>query len=320
MTPVLGVIEGFYGAPWRWKDREGMIDFMARHGFGLYVYAPKDDRYHRVRWREPYPPDRLARFERLAERCAMADIEFVYGLTPWRLAMDDYAGIDSAWHKVQQLIDVGATGLCLSFDDLPEDVPKDPAGAMGLARWQASVANELDERMRAKRPDGRFIFTPTEYHGRGESPYLRTLGEALGPGIQVFWTGPQVCSRTISGADLAAVTHHLGRQLSSGTTIRSTTAPCAGIRISVRYRAVRPTSRPWSAASWLTRHWRRSPPRSPYTRWLPTGSTPSATTRMLPGKERWWKSRAQMRMRTRSLSLRGLPPGRLCTRNRRPSG
>ncbi|MGI8533873.1 MAG: beta-N-acetylglucosaminidase domain-containing protein [Candidatus Limnocylindrales bacterium] len=212
MTPVLGVIEGFYGRPWSWADRDGMVDFMARHGFRLYVYAPKDDRHHRVRWREPYPRTELARFERLAGRCARAGIEFVYGLTPWRLAMHDYAGIDIAWQKLQDLLAVGAAGLCLSFDDLPDDVPKDPTGAMRLARWQASVGNELDERMRAKRPDGRFLFTPTEYHGRGESPYLHTLGAALAPGIQILWTGPQVCSPTISGADLVAVTRSLGRQ------------------------------------------------------------------------------------------------------------
>ena len=50
-----GVIEGFYGAPWSHDERLDLIRFCAQHGLNTWVHAPKDDPYHRARWREPYP-------------------------------------------------------------------------------------------------------------------------------------------------------------------------------------------------------------------------------------------------------------------------
>jgi len=52
----LGVIEGFYGPPWSHQDRLDILAFMEEVGLADYVYAPKDDPYHRARWRDPYPP------------------------------------------------------------------------------------------------------------------------------------------------------------------------------------------------------------------------------------------------------------------------
>jgi len=67
---VSGVIEGFYGPPWSHQDRLDILRFMGRVGLNVYVYAPKDDPYHRTRWREAYPED--AR-RRLGELVATAE-------------------------------------------------------------------------------------------------------------------------------------------------------------------------------------------------------------------------------------------------------
>jgi len=48
-----GVIEGFYGPPWSHQDRLDMIRFMGRVGMNMYFYGPKDDPFHREKWREP---------------------------------------------------------------------------------------------------------------------------------------------------------------------------------------------------------------------------------------------------------------------------
>ncbi len=42
-----GVIEGFYGPPWSHQDRLDVLRFMGREGLNTYIYAPKDDPYHR---------------------------------------------------------------------------------------------------------------------------------------------------------------------------------------------------------------------------------------------------------------------------------
>jgi hyaluronoglucosaminidase len=44
---VRGVVEGFYGEPWTHRARLRQLDFYGAHKMNTYVYAPKDDPYHR---------------------------------------------------------------------------------------------------------------------------------------------------------------------------------------------------------------------------------------------------------------------------------
>ena len=52
--PLRGVIEGFYGEPWTFADRESLMPFCRENKLNAYIYAPKDDLYHRTKWRESY--------------------------------------------------------------------------------------------------------------------------------------------------------------------------------------------------------------------------------------------------------------------------
>lgn len=52
--PMRGIVEGFYGTPWSHADRLEMLHFSKEKKFNAYIYAPKDDPYHRAKWREPY--------------------------------------------------------------------------------------------------------------------------------------------------------------------------------------------------------------------------------------------------------------------------
>src|SRR5690554_1505706 len=54
-----GVIEGFYGEPWSHENRLDVISFMDKHRMNAFMYAPKDDEYHRNKWRELYLEDKL---------------------------------------------------------------------------------------------------------------------------------------------------------------------------------------------------------------------------------------------------------------------
>jgi len=209
--PLLGLIEGFYGPPWSWDARDRMIDFLAAHGFDLYVYAPKDDPLHRARWRDPLPEEELARFERLARHAADAGVELSYGLSPIDMAQGDQSAVEALIGKTLQLQARGIDSFCLLFDDLPEDLPPGRAERTEAARWQATVANAMLDAVRAAGSRGRFLFCPTEYCGRGETPYRRTLGETLEASIEVFWTGRQVCSATITRNDLAPIARDLRR-------------------------------------------------------------------------------------------------------------
>src|SRR5687767_15258752 len=88
MTPELGVIEGYYGKPWSWKERAETATFLAGHGYGFYLYAPKADPWLRRLWREPHPDDEAANIERLAAHCRAEDVRFGIGLSPANLHLD----------------------------------------------------------------------------------------------------------------------------------------------------------------------------------------------------------------------------------------
>ncbi|MFQ5541227.1 MAG: beta-N-acetylglucosaminidase domain-containing protein, partial [Candidatus Binatia bacterium] len=45
-----GIVEGFFGPPWSMSHRSSLFEFGAKRGMNTYLYAPKDDPYHREHW------------------------------------------------------------------------------------------------------------------------------------------------------------------------------------------------------------------------------------------------------------------------------
>ena len=50
-----GVVEGFFGPLWSMAHRRRLFEFGAARRMNTYLYAPKDDSYHRKLWRRPIP-------------------------------------------------------------------------------------------------------------------------------------------------------------------------------------------------------------------------------------------------------------------------
>jgi hyaluronoglucosaminidase len=211
MDVELGIIEGFYGKPWTWTEREETIDFLAPRGYGFYLYAPKADPYLRRRWREPYPEQLADRLAALAESCRAVGVRFGVGLSPYEI----FAGFDDAARealgaKLAFCEDLGVQDLAILFDDMRCDRPD-------LAERQVEVAHWVRERASAER----MLVCPSYYtddpvldraFGRRPDGYVEDLGRLLDPSIEVFWTGEEVCSREISPGHLGRVTEQLGRK------------------------------------------------------------------------------------------------------------
>lgn len=60
MIPELGVIEGYFGRPWRHEDRKCVLTRLRELGYSFFHYAPKADAFLRRRWRELHPDGSLA--------------------------------------------------------------------------------------------------------------------------------------------------------------------------------------------------------------------------------------------------------------------
>ncbi|HLK26089.1 MAG TPA: beta-N-acetylglucosaminidase domain-containing protein [Caulobacteraceae bacterium] len=211
MSVELGLIEGYYGRPWTWNERESQAEFLQRHGYGFYLYAPKADAYLRTRWREPWPEATQAALERFAGRCRALGLRFGVGLSPFEVYLDFNAAAKEA--LARRLADFDALGvqdLGIFFDDMRGDVPN-------LAATQIEILHWIAERS----PAARIIFCPTYYsddvqldRGFGQRPtgYLEALGAGLDPKIEVFWTGEEVCSREYSPGHLNRVAEQIRRK------------------------------------------------------------------------------------------------------------
>jgi hyaluronoglucosaminidase len=205
-----GVLEAFYGRPWSWSERHAMLDFMQEAGFNAYLYAPKNDPIHRNRWQEPYTPTEWTAFGKLAAHARAGGTEFIFGLSAVGFGYSSPAHLALMQSKLRAAKLQGIRSFALLLDDLPSrfENSEDAAAFPDLARAQAWLTNELLKDVGA---DGELYFCPTEYHGSGNSAYLWALGSVLDLRVRVLWTGREVCSRTISAADLRDVTAALRR-------------------------------------------------------------------------------------------------------------
>jgi len=211
MIPELGLIEGFFGRPWRWADRHEAVRFLAPHGYRFYLYAPKADAFLRRRWQDSHPEAELGELAALAETCRGENVRLGIGLSPFELHLHP----ETHWQaplarKLAELDQAGAEDLALLFDDMRGDVPD-------LAERQAEIVHFAAGRTGASR----IICCPSYYSDDpildvafGERPpfYLEQLGRLLDPAIQIMWTGEEVVSREFSPGHLDRVARILGRK------------------------------------------------------------------------------------------------------------
>ena len=207
-TLLYGALEGFYGTPYTFAQRHDWLEFLAAHGLNTYVYAPKSDPLHRDRWREPYPPAQMAQFERLSAHAQHLGLRLMMGLSPMRFGYTHPADLERLKQSMDRFRAMGIESFMLLLDDMPERFhnPQDAERFSSLASAQAWLCTEL-----LPHAPGGLLFTPTEYHGLGDSPYLRELGASLPLEVSVCWTGPEVCSKEISSAHLEQVSSVLQR-------------------------------------------------------------------------------------------------------------
>src|SRR5258708_24719791 len=194
MTPPLGLIEGYYGKPWSWQDREATIAFLKPHGYGYYIYAPKADPHLRKLWRERHPQETAEALRKLASRCRQLDVRFGAGISRFELYRDFSAEAKTKFAgKLAQFDDWGVEYLAILFDDMRGDLPD-------LAQTQVEIMHWVAARTKASK----LIVCPSYYSddpvldrffGRRPSNYLEDFGRLLDPSIEIFWTGEEVCSR-----------------------------------------------------------------------------------------------------------------------------
>jgi hypothetical protein len=211
MAAALGVIEGFFGRPYAWDERETLMRALAPAGYGFYLYAPKGDAYLRRRWREPHPEAERRALLAFAAACRGQGVRFGVGLSPFELHFAfDAEARRALLEKTAALDALGCEWLAVLFDDMRGDL-------VDLARRQAEIVAFVAANTRADR----LIVCPSYYSddpvldrvfGARPARYLEDLAGALDPAIDIMWTGEEVCSREFSLGRLAYMGQVFGRK------------------------------------------------------------------------------------------------------------
>ncbi|WP_327092988.1 beta-N-acetylglucosaminidase domain-containing protein [Nonomuraea sp. NBC_01738] len=217
-----GSIEGFYGTPWSHQDRLDHLSYLGAHKMNTYEYAPKDDPYHRDRWREPYPADKLAQLGELITRARENRVDFTFALSPGlSICYTNPQDVAALLAKFDAVYGLGGRAFNIPMDDIDAgrwncegDRAKygNPGGA-GAGRAQSDVINAAQAWATAKGDVAPLQMVPTEYYNTTETPYKKALREVLDQRVVVQWTGIGVVPATITKAQAADARRVFGHEI-----------------------------------------------------------------------------------------------------------
>ncbi|MFD1337114.1 beta-N-acetylglucosaminidase domain-containing protein [Oceanobacillus iheyensis] len=194
-TKVRGFIEGYYGIPWSNDDRKSLMEFGGQFKANSYVFAPKDDPYHREQWEEPYPEDMLEEIRELAEVGRESKTQFIWTISP----LGEVAEVarEEGEEAAMALLDENTEKMLTKFDQLYDvgvrqfGVLGDDVGSLPLD-YVAELMNSVSEWAEEKGDVRDTLYTPAAYNSGwawdgGEE--LNRLEEAFDENIHILWTG-----------------------------------------------------------------------------------------------------------------------------------
>lgn len=196
-----GIIEGFYGKPWSHNERLDLIEFISKYKMNTFFYAPKDDEYHRKKWRETYPEEKLKEIIELIECCRTNHVDFIFSVSPGiDITYSSQDEFEMLCNKFSDIMELGVTKIALLLDDIDVRLNSQDYEFFGndFCSAQVYLANRVYQYFKNKYSNLEFIVCPTEYWGIKDSDYKRKYKDLLEKDITLIWTGKEVISSVIT--------------------------------------------------------------------------------------------------------------------------
>ena len=214
---IRGVIEGFYGEPWSHEDRLSMLEFMGKVRMNTYVYAPKDDPYHRMQWKEPYPEDKRQKLQELVEAAQANQVNLVFAISPGNsvkyTSEEDWQALIN---KTEDMIAIGIKDFSLLFDDINPTLKfKDDRVYYKNSYGRAHIdwSNKYQEYLSQRLPGHHLVVVGTDYYQEGTSNYRKQFLEGLREDVWVFSTGYGVVAPRITKGHATAIAEAWGHEI-----------------------------------------------------------------------------------------------------------
>lgn len=186
-VPQRGLVEGYYGNPYSKENRMGLFEMFGRQKMNVYIYGPKDDAYHKSKWREEYPAAQAAQITEYVNAAKANKVDFVWAIHPGEDIQWNEADRTNIVNKLKAMCKLGVRSFAVFWDDLWND-----DGSHGDE--QAELMNYIAQELEAAYPDvNPLVICPTQYNrGWANAVYLPALGSMMNGDINVMWTGNSV--------------------------------------------------------------------------------------------------------------------------------
>lgn len=226
-TKYRGIVEGFYGHPWKMENRLSLLDYCKRYKMNVYVYGPKSDPYHLGQWADDYPTvvsDRQRYFGQitqqdistLASKAKNCNVNFVWAAHPGMsngISFSSTASVDQGlariMNKFDHLYKLGVRGFGVFLDDMNYT----PSGSM--AAYLIQQANkQLKEKYNGNEIEttdkvAPLFYVPTQY-ALNYGTYTLTALKEIDPEIVIAFTGHD-CFSTIRPSSIETMANLIGR-------------------------------------------------------------------------------------------------------------
>ena len=194
--PTQGYIEGYYGRLLGWDERHRIIDRLAENGMNAYLYAPKEDPFHRVEWRTAWPDEWVREFTGFCEYSNQNNINVFGGIAPGLdyNSKHDAEDFGCLVEKAGMLAEAGAAGIALMFDDI-EPVAEDIVAVREEMAFHADIATRISAQITIPT-----LFVPRIYADE-ISPHAASAYETLTDELPADMAVLHCGSHIVGGAD-----------------------------------------------------------------------------------------------------------------------
>lgn len=187
-TDIRGFIEGYYGIPWSNEDRMSLMKFGGDFKMTSYVFAPKNDPYHKEKWRDLYPEDEFAAIKEMVQVGINSKCRFVWTAHPFMGGFDASRvdeEIAALLNKFDQLYDAGVRQFGVLGDDVGSLDRNIVIKMMkAVSEWADAKGDVYDS-----------VFCPAGYNHSWQGDYseLNDYDAGFPDNVKIFWTGEAVC-------------------------------------------------------------------------------------------------------------------------------
>ena len=205
-VPQRGLVEGYYGNPYSEDDRMGLLQMFGEMKMNVYIYGPKDDAYHKSKWREEYPAELGKKITEYVNVAKANKIEFMWAIHPGEDIQWNDTDRANIVNKLKAMCALGVRSFAVFWDDLWGD-----DGTHGDE--QAELMNYIAAELRKAYPDVKpLTICPTQYNrGWANSIYLPALGDIMNSDINIMWTGNSVVDM-INYSDMTWINNQIKRK------------------------------------------------------------------------------------------------------------